>query len=99
VARKTRVADQAGESQADSLPGHLSAATCYAGIDIVAFLPADAIDPIYFDKAYYLGPDKRGAKPYQLLAQGAEDSIISALTYSRISSCDVPITTWNLHRA
>ncbi|HEY0661421.1 MAG TPA: Ku protein [Lysobacter sp.] len=37
-------------------------------IDIVAFMPLTAIDPIYYDKAYYLGPDKRGAKPYSLLA-------------------------------
>ena len=38
-------------------------------IDIVAFLPDKAIDPIFYDKAYYLGPDKGGAKPYALLAE------------------------------
>jgi DNA end-binding protein Ku len=38
-------------------------------IDIVAFVPGAAIDPVYYDKAYYLAPDKRGAKPYQLLMQ------------------------------
>ena len=27
------------------------------------------IDPIYYDKAYFLGPDKGGAKPYALLAE------------------------------
>lgn len=36
-------------------------------IDIVAFIPAEAVDPIYYDKAYFLAPDKRGAKPYNLL--------------------------------
>ena len=36
-------------------------------IDIVAFIPAGAVDPIHFDKAYYLAPDKRGAKAYSLL--------------------------------
>ncbi|HWP19001.1 MAG TPA: Ku protein [Burkholderiaceae bacterium] len=36
-------------------------------IHIVAFLPLEAIDPIYYDKPYYLTPDKRGAKPYNLL--------------------------------
>jgi DNA end-binding protein Ku len=36
-------------------------------VDIVAFIPEQAVDPIYFDKAYFLAPDKRGAKPYQLL--------------------------------
>ena len=33
-------------------------------IDIVAFIPAKAVDPIYYDKAYFLAPDKRGGKPY-----------------------------------
>lgn len=48
-------------------------------IDIVSFLPADAIDPIYFDKAYYLGPDKRGAKPYALLSEAMTDTGTCAL--------------------
>jgi DNA end-binding protein Ku len=33
------------------------------------FVPAESIDPIYYDKAYFLGPDKGGAKPYALLAE------------------------------
>ncbi len=36
-------------------------------IDIVAFIPDKAVDPIFYDKAYFLAPDKRGAKPYNLL--------------------------------
>jgi len=36
-------------------------------IDIVSFIPEKAVDPIYFDKAYFLAPDKRGGKPYNLL--------------------------------
>ena len=36
-------------------------------IDIVAFIPESAVDPIYYDKAYFLAPDKRGGKPYALL--------------------------------
>ncbi|ABO59782.1 Ku protein (plasmid) [Burkholderia vietnamiensis] len=43
-------------------------------IDIVSFVPTSAVDPIYLDKAYYLGPDKRGDKPYQLLYQAMKDS-------------------------
>ncbi len=39
-------------------------------VDIVAFVPEDAIDPIYYDKAYYLAPDKRGDRPYRLLLEG-----------------------------
>ncbi|HZM34771.1 MAG TPA: Ku protein [Burkholderiales bacterium] len=42
--------------------------------DITEFVPAKAIDPIYFDKAYYLGPDKGGAKPYALLARALKDT-------------------------
>jgi len=38
-------------------------------IDISEFVPAESIDPIYYDKAYFLGPDKGGAKPYALLAE------------------------------
>src|ERR1043165_8220169 len=37
--------------------------------DITEFVPVEAVDPIYFDKAYYLAPDKGGAKPYALLAR------------------------------
>jgi DNA end-binding protein Ku len=43
-------------------------------IDIVAFVPLESIDPIYYDKAYYLAPDKRGAKPYGLLLQAIRES-------------------------
>ena len=37
--------------------------------DITEFVPVESVDPIYFDKAYYLAPDKGGAKPYALLAE------------------------------
>ncbi|MBU67328.1 MAG: Ku protein [Cupriavidus sp.] len=48
-------------------------------IDILSFMPVGAIDPIYFDKAYYLGPDKRGAKPYNLLAEAMRETGTCAL--------------------
>ena len=38
-------------------------------IDIAEFLPLDKVDPLYFEKTYYLGPDKGGDKPYRLLAE------------------------------
>jgi DNA end-binding protein Ku len=34
--------------------------------DITEFVPLEAVDPVYFDKAYYLAPDKGGTKPYAL---------------------------------
>ncbi len=43
-------------------------------IDIVAFIPDKAIDPIFYDKAYFLAPDKRGAKPYNLLMEAMRQS-------------------------
>jgi DNA end-binding protein Ku len=43
-------------------------------IDIVSFIPLAAVDPIYYDKAYYLAPDKRGAKPYALLLEAMRES-------------------------
>src|SRR5690606_22984217 len=46
----------------------LEAASTHS-IDIDEFLPADSVDRIYFDKAYYLGPDKGGARAYRLLSQ------------------------------
>ncbi|MDX6298182.1 MAG: end-binding protein Ku, partial [Nocardioidaceae bacterium] len=36
-------------------------------IDVLEFVPAEQVDPIYFSKAYYLAPDNMGAKPYVLL--------------------------------
>jgi DNA end-binding protein Ku len=47
--------------------------------DITEFVPIDSIDPVYFDKAYYLGPDKGGAKPYALLARALRDTKRCAL--------------------
>ena len=37
--------------------------------EIAEFVPLDSVDPVYFDKAYYLAPDKGGAKPYALLRE------------------------------
>jgi DNA end-binding protein Ku len=43
-------------------------------IDIISFIPQSAVDPIYYDKAYYLAPDKRGGKPYGLLIEAMRES-------------------------
>ena len=43
-------------------------------VEIDEFVPAESIDPIYYDKAYFLGPDKGGAKPYALLAESMRKS-------------------------
>jgi DNA end-binding protein Ku len=38
-------------------------------IDVVEFVPADQIDPLLFDKSYYLEPEAKAAKPYALLRE------------------------------
>jgi DNA end-binding protein Ku len=38
-------------------------------IELEEFVDLDQIDPVYFEKAYYLVPDKRAEKPYALLAE------------------------------
>ncbi|HSN20407.1 MAG TPA: Ku protein [Usitatibacter sp.] len=42
--------------------------------EITEFVPIDSVDPVYYDKAYYLAPDKGGAKPYALLAKALAES-------------------------
>jgi DNA end-binding protein Ku len=48
-------------------------------IDIAEFVPLDKIDPVYFDKAYYLGPEKGGEKAYQLLSEAMRETGRSGL--------------------
>jgi len=43
-------------------------------IEITAFIPEQSIDPLFYDKAYLLAPDKRGGKPYALLAEAMRSS-------------------------
>ena len=48
-------------------------------VEISEFVPLAQVDPLYFDKPYYLGPDKGGAKPYQLLAAAMRETGRAAL--------------------
>lgn len=43
-------------------------------IDVVQFVPLEQVDPIFFNKSYYLEPDGQGAKPYVLLRDALEES-------------------------
>jgi DNA end-binding protein Ku len=43
-------------------------------IDISEFVPIESIDPVYFDKTYYLAPDKGAAKPYGLFTEALKES-------------------------
>ncbi|GGF56748.1 non-homologous end joining protein Ku [Marmoricola endophyticus] len=48
-------------------------------IAVEKFVPSEQIDPMLFEKSYYLEPEKTGAKPYALLRQALEDSDRMAL--------------------
>jgi len=41
-------------------------------IDVVAFVPLESIDPIYFNKTYYVAPEPSGLKAYRLLQEALE---------------------------
>lgn len=43
-------------------------------IDVVEFVPADQVDPVTFDRAYYLEPDSASPKAYVLLRQTLEQT-------------------------
>ena len=43
-------------------------------IDIKEFVPLSEVDPLFYEKAYYLGPDKGGAKPYALLSEAMKQT-------------------------
>jgi DNA end-binding protein Ku len=48
-------------------------------IDIQDFVPYEQIDPIYFERTYYLGPDADADKVYSLLVQTMEDTGLAAI--------------------
>lgn len=43
-------------------------------VDIAEFIPVEAIDPIYYERSYFLGPDKGGDRPYKLLAEAMRET-------------------------
>jgi DNA end-binding protein Ku len=48
-------------------------------VDVLQFVPVDQIDPIYFNKSYYLEPEKTAVKPYVLLRDALEESDTAGL--------------------
>src|SRR3954470_24439045 len=43
-------------------------------MEILEFVPADQIDPVYFESSYFLMPEEAGRKPYALLEKALEDT-------------------------
>ena len=48
-------------------------------LKIEAFVPCNEIDDVYFDKPYYLTPDKMGADAFKLLRDGMRQAKVAAL--------------------
>jgi DNA end-binding protein Ku len=43
-------------------------------IEISEFIPSAQVDPIYFEKSWYLGADKGGDRPYRLLTEAMKET-------------------------
>jgi DNA end-binding protein Ku len=56
-----------------------AAAENHRTIDIRAFVPYEDIDPIFFERTYYLAPQEEGAKVYALLVRAMENSGFAAV--------------------
>lgn len=48
-------------------------------VEIKEFVPLEQVDPIYYEKSYYLGPDTGGDRPYRLLAEAMRQTNRAAL--------------------
>ncbi len=48
-------------------------------VEITEFVPLEQVDPIYYEKSYYVGPDKGGDRPYRLLAEAMKQTNRAAL--------------------
>jgi DNA end-binding protein Ku len=52
-------------------------------IAIEEFVPATAVDPLWVEKSYYLGPDRGGERAYKLLADAMiETGLVGLASYS-----------------
>ena len=55
-------------------------------IDILGFVDHEEVDPVYFDRTYYLEPQEHAQKPYALLLQAMKETGKSALGKIVLSS-------------
>src|SRR4051812_26548582 len=56
-----------------------AAAENHRTIDIRQFVPFDEIDPIYFERTYYLGPKENGERVYALLLRAMDESGLAGI--------------------
>lgn len=69
------------EEDLENLPGAESKT-----IDILDFIDLSEIDPIYFDKSYYLEPNPGGEKAYTLLKKAMQETVKIAVARVMIRS-------------
>ena len=48
-------------------------------MEILQFVPAKEVDPIYFESSYYVAPDETVSKPYELFFQALTDTQYNAI--------------------
>jgi DNA end-binding protein Ku len=48
-------------------------------IELAAFVDAEEIDPVFYEKSYYLEPDEKGIKPYALLMRALKEKGLTAV--------------------
>jgi DNA end-binding protein Ku len=68
-------------------------------VDISGFVSAELIDPLFFDRAYFLGPDTGGAKAYELLRGVLQEERKAALGKVTIRTREHPVAVRSEGRA
>jgi DNA end-binding protein Ku len=48
-------------------------------VELSAFVKAEEIDPIYYEKSYYLEPDEKGVKPFALLMKALKEKELTGI--------------------
>jgi DNA end-binding protein Ku len=48
-------------------------------IELAQFVDKEEIDPVYYEKTYYLEPDEKGVKPYSLLMRALKEKGLTAI--------------------
>ncbi|MCB2222547.1 MAG: Ku protein [Actinobacteria bacterium] len=75
----------------DELQAALRSGTTGA-VDVVQFVRDEEIDPIYYQKSYYLAPEKTGAKAYRILVQALDEKGMVGLARVAMRGREYPAT-------
>jgi len=59
-------------------------------VQLVSFVPLDEVDPVFFNKSYYLGPGKAGDKAFTLLQRALEDKGLAGVATIAIRNKEKP---------